>query len=151
MDKSTVKLTPDPKQLRDLYAVFKTMDKESGAQLRNDVQKISQSAAEEIKQAAYGAMYGKQAERVAKSVKANRDRIPNVTIGGSRFKFSGGVPSGTVLFGNEFGAGNGFPNGGRRFPFPRKQGNWIFPTLRRIQPTVTHQWKQAVDKILRNW
>lgn len=163
--RSTIKLQPDTAQLRGLFAAFKRLDKEANDELRNDVSAISAWSAKEIKQAAFG--YGvkmgggmpskrtsksSQAARVAETVRANRDRIPNVTIGGSKLKFSGGAVSGMVVMGNEWGSGNKFPNGGSRFPdnlYPT--GNWIFPTLRDIQPEVTHKWKAAVDKILNNW
>ena len=111
-------------------------------------------SATQIKQAAfgYGVKFNGQAIRLSESVRGNRDRIPNVTIGGSKGKYSGGAVTGMVLMGNEWGSDNGFPNGGRRFPrglFPR--GNWIFPTLREIQPEVTDRWKIAVDNVLSNW
>jgi hypothetical protein len=130
------------------------MDKESNNQLRNEVTAISMWSATQIQQAAfgYGVKFNGQAARLSQTVRGNRDRIPNVTIGGSKLKFSGGAVSGMVVMGNEWGSSNGFPNGGKRFPenlYPR--GNWIFPTLRDIQPEVTQRWKKAVTNVLDNW
>ena len=101
---------------------------------------------------------------VASTVRANKDRIPNVTIGGSRGRVSGGANAGILLFGNEFGsdrntfgsAGN-FPNGGYKFPArtPKEgrgnRGYWIFPTLKALQPEITRRWKAAVGTVYGEW
>lgn len=151
---STIKLSPDTRQLRDLFKALKAMDKESNTKLRNEVSAISMWSANEIKMAAFGFEVEARGQsiKLAQTVRGNRDRIPNVTIGGSKVQFSGGAVSGMVLMGNEWGSSNTFPNGGRRFPrnlYPT--GNWIFPTLRAIQPDVTRKWKDAVTDVLNNW
>ncbi len=96
--------------------------------------------------------------KVAATIRANKDRIPNVTIGGSKGRFSGGAVSGQVLFGSEFGGPAPFENGGRRFPErsrPQGRGNegyGIFITLKRIQPELTRRWKDAVSKrVIEKW
>jgi hypothetical protein len=138
------------------------MDKDSNTKLKNDVSLISAWSAGELKQGAFTAPMSSQSIKVAETVRPNKDRIPNITIGGSKQRFSGGAVSGQVLFGNEFGANptssNGaFPNGGRRFPYrsPAKgrgnEGYWIFKTLTAIQPEVTRRWKQSVTEVLGNW
>lgn len=160
-DRTTVSIKPDQSQLRGLYAAFRAMDKDSQVKLKNDVSLISAWSAGEIKQGAFNAPMTAQSIRVSETVRANKDRIPNVTIGGSRTRFSGGAVSGQVLFGNEFGANPqgkaAFPNGGRRFPFrspSQGRGNtgyWIFKSLKAIQPEITHRWKYAVTQVLDNW
>jgi hypothetical protein len=99
-----------------------------------------------------------QAQKVAATIRANKDRIPNVTIGGSKGRFSGGAVSGQVLFGSEFGGPAPFENGGRRFPDrsrPQGRGNegyGIFITLKKIQPELTRRWKDAVSKrVIEKW
>ena len=155
-------MQPDQSQLRGLYAAFRNMDDDSKNKLKNDVSLISAWSAGELQGNALNAPMSSQSIRVADTVRPNKDRIPNVTIGGSKSRFSGGAVSGQVLFGNEFGASptstNGaFPNGGRRFPFrsPSKgrgnEGYWIFKTLTDIQPEITHRWKNAVTEVLNNW
>ena len=152
-------ITPE---IRALLKDLNEMDKESKNELKEKVKGISSWVAEEIKTAAsYAPMY-KQAMRVAQTTRANKDRVPSVTIGGSRVKFSGGAVSGDVLIGSEFGADptsvNGqFPNGGRRFPYRSPQrgrgseGYWIYPTLRLAQPRITREWHEACDDVLANW
>jgi hypothetical protein len=161
-NRSTVQIKPNQSQLKGLYAAFRNMDDDSKTKLKNDVSLISAWSAGELRQGAYSAPMSSQSIRVADTVRPNKDRIPNVTIGGSKSRFSGGAVSGQVLFGNEFGANptgtNGsFPNGGRRFPFrsPSKgrgnEGYWIFKTLTAIQPEITNRWKSAVTDVLNNW
>jgi hypothetical protein len=162
-EKQTIKVQMDiTPEIRALFKTLNEMDKESKNELKEKVKGIAGWVAEEIKTAAsYAPMY-KQAQRVAQTTRANKDRVPSITIGGSRVKFSGGAVSGDVLYGSEFGADptsvNGqFPNGGRRFPFRSPQrgrgseGYWIYPTLRLAQPRITREWHEAVDNVLDNW
>lgn len=162
-EKKTIRVQMDmTRELRALLQVLNEMDDESKNKLKEKSKDIAGWVAEDIKAAAsYAPMY-KQAQRVAQTVRANKDRVPNITIGGSRVKFSGGAVSGDVLYGSEFGADptseNGaFPNGGRRFPYRSPQrgqgseGYWIYPTLRLAQPRITREWHEAVDNVLDNW
>ena len=161
-DKSTIRIQPDRAQLAGLYKAFREMDKDSNTKLKNDVSLISSWSVGELKQGAFMSPMSQQSIKVAETIRANKDRIPNVTIGGSKQRFSGGAVSGQILFGNEFGASptspNGaFPNGGRRFPYrsPAKgrgnAGYWIFKTLSSIQPEITRRWKSSVTEVLGNW
>lgn len=150
-------------EIRDLLSDIKKMDKESQKELKDEVASISKWTAQGIIQASYGAPMPDQAAIVAQTVKFNRDRVPNVTIGGSKGRrASGGATAGELVFGNEFGAnptkGAGvFPNGGRKFPYRSAKegrgnaGYWIYPTLREMQPEITKRWFNAVDKIFRHW
>lgn len=161
-DRSTIRIQPDRAQLAGLFKAFKEMDKDSQTKLKNDVSLISAWSAGELKQGAFMSPMSQQSIKVAETIRPNKDRIPNVTIGGSKQRFSGGAVSGEVLFGNEFGASptsakGAFPNGGRRFPYrsPSKgrgnTGYWIFKTLTSIQPDITVKWKAAVTEVLGNW
>lgn len=148
---SGIRLSVAPKDLRGLIYAINQMDKEASTDLRNEVSSISKWSAQGIIESSYQAIYPEQAARVASTVRFNRDRIPNVTIGGNRGRYSGGAVAGMTLFGSEFGARGTFPNGGRRFPFKDKRGLWIYKALRQMQPEITRRWKQAVDKVLDNW
>ena len=154
-DKETISIKPDQSDLTSLYAAFKKMDKEANTTLKAEVAAISNWTAQQIQNAASLNPYPRQAAKVLATTRGNKDRIPNVTIGGSRQKFSGGAVAGQVLFGSEFGANptssNGqFPNGGRRFPMPSK-GYAIFAVLKESQGQITMRWKNAVEKVLNNW
>jgi hypothetical protein len=163
--RTTIRFQPDLKDLRGLLKALNKMDDDSKKALKDDVASISAWTAGAIKTAGYvGSPMPAQTAIVAQTVRANKDRIPNVTIGGSRGRASGGANAGVLLFGNEFGsdrntfgsAGN-FPNGGYKFPArtPREgrgnKGYWIFPTLKALQPEITRRWKNAVGEVYENW
>jgi hypothetical protein len=172
-ERETVTFKADPKDLKNLYAAFKKLTDEANNELKSQVTAISAFTATKIQAAAKNAKYMPiQAERVADTVRPNKDRIPNITVGGSKKNFSGGAAVGEVLFGSEFGAepylkkkkngsnigANTFgKNKGRRFPPmspPYNGGNegyWIFPTLRKEQPAITSAWITAVESVLNGW
>ena len=162
-EKQTIKVRMDiTPEIRELLKVLNLMDNESKNELKEKVKGIAGWVAEDIKRAAARAPMPRQAMKVAQTTRANKDRVPSVTIGGSRVKFSGGAVSGDVLYGSEFGAdptsiSGRFPNGGRRFPYRSPQrgagseGYWIYPTLRANQPRITKEWHEAVDDVLSKW
>lgn len=163
--RSTIKFQPDLRDLRGLLSALNKMDDDSKKALKENVASISMWTAGAIKMAGYvGSPMPAQTAIVAATVRGNKDRIPNVTIGGSRGRVSGGANAGVLLFGNEFGGSpdsrksvSGFPNGGYKFPArtPRvgrgNAGYWIFPTLKELQPEITRRWKEAVGKVYGEW
>ena len=152
-EKETISIKADPSQLRGVFAALKNLEKEASTDLKTKVTAISAFNGAKIQAAAKSP----QSQRVAQTVRPNKDKIPNITIGGAKARFSGGAVSGQVLFGNEFGSENRNFNGGRRFPMmspPLNGGNegyWIFPTLRKEQPAITQAWIAAVDSVLNGW
>ena len=64
--RSTVRLSPDTRQLAGLFKALKKMDKESNDKLRDDVTAISMWSANQIKMGAfgYGVQMGGQAARL---------------------------------------------------------------------------------------
>jgi hypothetical protein len=102
--KVTMKIQPDLRDIRGLLNALNKMDDTSKKQLKDDVTSISGWTAGAIKTSGYvGARFPKQAQIVVATVRANKDRIPNITIGGSRGRVSGGANAGILLYGNEFG------------------------------------------------
>lgn len=157
-ERTTFKIEPDRRQLRDLYKAFREMDEGAKKALKDDVTSISAWSATELKTSYTMNPYPAQAQKVAATIRANKDRIPNVTIGGSKGLFSGGAKSGQVLFGSEFGGPAPFANGGRRFPdrSPAQgrgnEGYGIFKKLKEIQPRITREWKDAVTRhVIKKW
>jgi hypothetical protein len=157
-ERQTVKIQPDQSDMRGLYKAFRKMDDNSKQALRDEVTSISAWSATEMQSSYTMNPYPLQAQKVAATIRANKDKIPNVTIGGSKGRFSGGAVSGNVLFGSEFGGPSPFGNGGTRFPdrSPNEgRGNvgyGIFATLKRIQPELTRRWKESIDKhIIKVW
>jgi hypothetical protein len=163
--RTTITVKPDISDYRGLLKALNVMGKEAQVGLKDDVQSISAWTAQNIQQAAYAhPYYPKQAAIVAQTVRAARDRVPTVYVGGSKGRASGGANAGQLLFGNEFGGDrnafgnlNAFPNGGYRFP-PRtaregrgNKGYWIFPTLKAMQPEIKKRWFASVEKVFDLW
>ena len=149
-------IEPDLNELAGLYRAFRTMDKEAKTQLKTDVAAISAWIVPHIQNAAGQNPYPKQAARALQTARSVSRNDPTVLVGGARTKYSGGAVSGNIIFGSEFGAlpnslNGAFPNGGRRFPMPKRGGYGIFPTLKRLQPEITRRWKAAADKVLEQW
>lgn len=157
-ERSTVKIQPDSRDLRNLYKAFRDMDEGSKKALKDDVTSISAWSATELQSSYTMNPFPAQAQKVAATIRANKDKIPNVTIGGSKGRFSGGAVSGQVLFGSEFGGPAPFANGGRRFPERSDSsgrgniGYGIFKKLKEIQPTITARWKESVERqVIKKW
>lgn len=158
--KQFIRIEADLSQYRGLLNAMNKMNKQSAVELKDEVKTISLWVARSIKMEASMSPMPKQAEKVARTIAAKRDRVPSIVIGGARQRFKNGTPVGAALIGAEFGESptSGFPNGGRRFPFrsPREgrgnRGYWIFPTVKTLQPEITRRWKQAVEKhVFNEW
>jgi hypothetical protein len=163
--RTTITVRPDLADYRGLLKAINVMDKEAQFELKNEVYSISSWTATEIQRAGFAhPYYPRQARIVAETVRAARDRVPTVYVGGGKGRVSGGANAGQLLFGNEFGGdrnafgnANAFPNGGFRFP-PRTSregrgntGYWIFPTLKAMQPEIKRKWFAAINKVMDNW
>jgi hypothetical protein len=163
--RTRITVRPDLADYRGLLKAINVMDKEAQFELKNEVYSISSWTATGIQQAGFAhPYYPAQARIVAETVRAARDRVPTVYVGGGKGRVSGGANAGQLLFGNEFGGdrnafgnANAFPNGGYRFP-PRTSregrgntGYWIFPTLKAMQPEIKRKWFAAINKVMDNW
>jgi hypothetical protein len=125
--------------------------KEAKKELRAEVQTMTSKHAAYI--ASQAARHPDSRVRgQAPTVRAKKDRLPTVLIGGARqVKVSrpGRNPTaGDVLFGTEFGARPG-PNAWR-FP-PAQDSYWLFRSLKGRQPALLSEWEAAVTKVARKW
>lgn len=167
-----LQLVIDEKTYRDLMEAFKKMPKEAQADLRGRNKLMVSKLAHKIQQAAAYAPNPRQAQALAKSVRATRDRVPSIIIGGARKapvkrKATPGSPKPTysdLLYGSEFGQTDSpssktkFPQGGMKFwylsaPMGRgRRGYFIFPTLRKNQETIRRDFFSTIDKVIKkNW
>lgn len=111
---------------------------------------LSEDLAAKIRAA--GQAEGRQAALLVGTVKARRDRLPSVTIGGSspavgrRWPGRGRAKPYELLFGSEFGGhGHGFK------PHRGRQGYWINPTVERENPAINRAWNGAADRVVRTF
>lgn len=149
-----------------LFKAFKVMPKEAQDALRVETQKLVGSLADEMKRKAATAPNPAQAMLLARSIKANKDRVPSITVGGARKipvqrKKTPGSPQpmqSDFLFGAEFGVKDGgpgtFKQGGRKFAHYSgrmgrgARGYFIFPTLRKNQERIRREYLATVYKLL---
>lgn len=85
-----------------------------------------------------------QAALVARTLRVKGDRIPVVTVGGSRRVGSRRTPAGRLVWGSE--------HGGRNFAAPpNDSGYWIAPTVDRYaRGSAVDTYRAAVASVLRD-
>lgn len=154
--KQTISIKIEDKDIFAILRTFKNMDKIASEDLRKVAQDLAGEVANALQAAASFADANggnsRQASAVAQTIKVNRDRVPNLSIGGSKAVTSSGANAGIILFGSEFGS-NKYKQFPRRSPKDGKgnAGYWIFPTLKMMQPRIREKWVQGVDKIREEW
>lgn len=96
---------------------------------------------------------GRQAALLAPTVKAGRDRVPLVRVGGTSPRIGRPYPRRgrarpfELLFGSEFGGdhGHGF------LPHRGRKGYWINPTVEAAAPLISREWNAAADEVVRQF
>lgn len=135
LDGVTVDLTR--KGVDATLAQFKGLGPEAQKLLTKASYQVAQTLALAIASDARG--HGRQAARLAGTVKANRNtKRPTVTAGGVEPLFSGGAKAFEATFGSEFGShlGHGF------LPFVGKGGStWFYATQKRMNAQVVESWQ----------
>jgi hypothetical protein len=129
--------------LNEVLRGFRNLPKEASKELRTASKAIAERhMVPAWKNAAlYGA--GPWGQVIADSVKARQDRIPAVSIGGNRKRFSGGATPNMVRYPSDSGQARG------SFA-PFEQTNWM-SNVRAYQAPALQEWGQAVDRIVAKW
>ena len=114
-----------------LNRALRALPKEASAQLRDASQEIAGEVADKARSRAAG--MGGVAAKVAPSIKASRDRIPVVKMGGSK-KLERGRSGdrqtvGDVIWGAEFG-GQGRTTTQQFLPHRGQDGYFLWPAVR---------------------
>lgn len=138
----------DRRQISAIIKSFKAMDDEAVAQAKQVGGDLAQYAAGKIRDYAAGSRYGGSI-RVANAVTISRtSKIGEFKYGmkSQRF-FSGGASTLDMVYGLEFGSTR-FPQFPPRSPKNGRQGYFIYPTLKRIQPEILKKWTASFDKII---
>ncbi len=140
--------------INETLRAFRTLDKEASKAAKVEATKIAEFLAARIRAKA---PTDKRYQNLAVSVKAGRDRVPVIRIGGlANPKVSGGGGPRELIIGMEFGADQNGPNAWRFPPrTPRlgrgNAGYWIYPTARAHLSEVIKMWFDAMDKIIAEW
>jgi hypothetical protein len=153
-EKESIKFGVRIEGLSQTIKAFNKLDKDGKNAARDEVLKISQLLAERIRARAPA---DKRYQNLAVSVRAGRDRVPVIYIGGRATpRVSGGGGPRELVIGMEFGADQAGPNGWRFPPRTPRQGRgnagyWIYPTLKANQDEIIRLWFDAMDRIIEEW
>jgi len=138
--------------LNEVLRSFRNLPKDAAKELRDSSVQIAEKyMVPSWKHAAYAA--GPWGPKIADSVKAKRDRIPAVQIGGNKKVFSGGASATMVRYpsdkGNRGRAAKGATN---RMPPAFGSGtDWISLARRGYEKQAIQEWSEAVDRIADKW
>lgn len=144
---------------RETLAAFRQMGKDAEGKLRDAAQSIADSLAASAQAAARAE--GGQAALMAPTVKAIRDRVPVVQVGGTRRVGRRRAPAYGLLFGSEFGmnrrsgwyAASRYRSSiGAQFkPHRGIRGYWFFPLVESEQDRIAAAWTRAADELVREF
>jgi hypothetical protein len=129
----------------EVLRAFRQLPKDANNELRAASLALAQTLAPKV--ATAGRSEGAQAALLAKTVRAQRDRVPVIVVGGTRRLGSNRKPAFKMLFGSEFGA-----NFYRQFkPHLGSGSYWIFRTVDDNQPLISKEWNKAADNVIRKF
>ncbi len=158
----------DPRQLKDLLGVLRSLDKETQDEVRTRAQPLSQRLAGQLMMFANSAP-APQTKLLSspKAIKTPRDRLIRVDIGGSvkvGRKYGGqknsrgqktkqnAAPAGALLWGTEYGSHAGIDSLGRQYSDRFKvranpRGYWIAPAVESYVPVVAKEYAEMIQEV----
>lgn len=144
---------------RPILAALNKLPKEASDDLRDGSLKLSRTLARKVRAA--GRADSHQAAAVAPTVKAVRDRIPAITVGGNTRVTANRATASSLLFGSEFGARRRFGwyaadkyrrSRGRQYRIHLGKGSyWIYRTIDHNSSTIDKAWLDVADKIVQSF
>jgi hypothetical protein len=139
-----VKAEYDKQDIRIILKSFKAMDDEAVAQSKKVGFDLAEYASGKIRDFAVGSRYI-GSSRVADNVKVSKSsKIGEFGYGYKSQKlFSGGATTLDAVYGLEFGS-----NRLGQFPSRKREGYFIYPTLRKLQPEIIKRWEAAFSEII---
>lgn len=153
--KSSLTIKVEIEGVRETLALFRKMPKAATVELRNASQRIAEMVAESAKAGAYAE--GRQAALLVPTIKAVRDRVPAVQVGGSKPVGRNDAPAWRVLFVSEFGmdkrsgwyAADKYDQsiGQQAKPHSGNVGRWFFPSVEPLTPQIEREWNAAAERI----
>ncbi|HEY9416112.1 MAG TPA: hypothetical protein VIQ30_15230 [Pseudonocardia sp.] len=132
---------------RETLAAFKKLPREAQAELRAASVRVSEVEAVKIRAAATAS--SKQSALVAPGIRARRDRLPSVVIGGRKKVGRNKAPLNKIMFGANFGAS--YLHQFRSHRGAGQDDYWFFSTAEKDIDHMVDQWGRAIDKVLRRW
>jgi hypothetical protein len=155
-DKESIGLGIEVDGIRETLKALRKLDKDAQKEGREKALEIANILADRIRER-LNSDPDPRYRALAVSVKAGRDRVPVVRVGGRASpKVSGGGGPRELVIGMEFGANQNGPNAWRFPPRTPKlgrgnQGYYIYPALKANQDEIIRLWFDAMDKLLNDW
>ena len=140
--------------LRDSSKAYKDFNKE----MRIAAQDVAQLLVDKAKGEASTVSRSRQATEVMKGMKAQRDRIPTVSLRSKEGFVSKSRPNrlrkvkvtrGDVFFGAEFGGG-ATPRTSQFLRHRGRKGYFFWPTVRANKEEIAQNYLKAIDRVLEN-
>ncbi len=145
-----LKLTITIDGARETLKALNALPKEVNTRVRDASLQISRWLAEAIKSA--GQADSPQSAAVAATAKAKYDRVPSISVGGTKKVTSEKVPAHKILFGANFGATYYRTPG--KVPFfihdhaSKGADYWIWKTAEANNDRIGKEWEAGVDEAL---
>lgn len=141
MAKTAFTVTISAPGMRSTLAAFRALPKDASDELRVAALELSDLLASKARAAATGD--SPQSALMAPTVRAVRDRVPAVQVGGSKRVGRHRVPAWKILFGGEFGS-NRLP----QFRPYNAGGYWFWPLIDTEQGAIMRGWQKAAERII---
>lgn len=142
------KLTDYGTNVAGLQRKLRALPKDATAELRDASVAIAEAVAADARTRAFGV--GRSYSLVAHTIRATRDRVPVIAIGGSQ-RIPGRQGDrqtvGDVMWGSEFG-GQGRPTTMQFLPHLGQTGYALWPTVRERSEETAEAYGQALDDAL---
>lgn len=138
--------------LNELLRAFRKLPKEAAAELRTASVRIADRHMVPSWRNAALNYAGPWGQVIADSVRAKRDRLPAVSIGGNRKAFSGGATPTMVRYPADKGSRGRAARGARnRMPAAFGDGSDWISQATGYGPDAIREWGEAVDQIVAKW
>jgi len=145
--------------VKETLRAFNRLERTASKELRDETIQIAESLVGDLRAAAI--IDSRQSALLAPTVKARRDRVPNVSAGGSKRVGRQGEPAGGLIFSSEFGqnkksgwyAAPRFRGSlGRQWhPHRGAASYWFYKTVDRETPEIFRRWFAVCDRLLNRW
>lgn len=131
--------------LQETLRAFRELPRDATNELKTRTKLLATTLALQIRAA--GLTDSGQSAIVAKTVRANRDRVPVITAGGMARVGRNRKPAYKVLFGSEFGA-----TSLRQYrPHVGAGSYWFFKEVEHQGPRIDREWNAIADDVIRRW
>lgn len=131
--------------VRETLRAFRQLPRDANNELRTRTMALAETVADRVRAASRAD--SPQSALLAPTVKARRDRVPVIQVGGATRVGRNRKPAYKVLFGSEFGA-----TYLRQFrPHVGSGSYWFFKTVDSQKVEIDRTWNEIADDVIRRW